>query len=73
MAVGSWRVFVALGSPDQVYEPTPTTDQRGRSQIWDYREHRLQIVFTYQSGFGRWKMTSARNRIRVRVRRVLAQ
>jgi GWxTD domain-containing protein len=52
------RVFVALGAPDQYYEPNTTDlNQRGRSQIWDYRRHRLQIVFIDQTGFGRWRMT----------------
>jgi GWxTD domain-containing protein len=52
------RVFVALGTPDQFYEPNTTDlNQRGRAQIWDYRRHRLQVVFIDQSGFGRWRMT----------------
>jgi GWxTD domain-containing protein len=52
------RVFVALGTPDQYYEPNTTDlNQRGRAQIWDYRRHRLQIVFIDQTGFGRWRMT----------------
>jgi GWxTD domain-containing protein len=52
------RVFVALGAPDQYYEPNTTDmNQRGRTQVWDYRRHRLQIVFTDQTGFGRWRMT----------------
>jgi GWxTD domain-containing protein len=52
------RVFVALGAPDQYYEPNTTDlNQRGRAQVWDYRRHRLQIVFIDQTGFGRWRMT----------------
>jgi len=52
------RVFVALGAPDQYYEPNTTDmNQRGRTQVWDYRRHRLQIVFIDQTGFGRWRMT----------------
>ena len=44
--------------PDQFYEPnTADLNQRGRAQIWEYREHRLQIVFIDQTGFGRWRMT----------------
>ena len=54
------RVFVALGSPDQFYEPNTTDlNQRGRAQIWEYRRHRLQVVFIDQTGFGRWRMTVA--------------
>jgi len=68
------RVFVALGSPDQVYEPnTNDLNQRGRSQIWDYRQHRLQAVFIDQTGFGRWRMTiSSESEFEAAVRRVLA-
>lgn len=52
------RVFVALGTPDQFYEPnTSDLNQRGRAQIWEYRRHRMQIVFVDQTGFGRWRMT----------------
>jgi GWxTD domain-containing protein len=52
------RVFVALGTPDQFYEPnTSDLNQRGRAQIWEYRRHRLQVVFIDQTGFGRWRMT----------------
>ena len=52
------RVFVALGAPDQYYEPNTTDmNQRGRTQVWDYRRHRLQVVFVDQTGFGRWRMT----------------
>jgi GWxTD domain-containing protein len=52
------RVLVALGTPDQFYEPNTTDlNQRGRAQIWEYRRHRLQIVFIDQTGFGRWRMT----------------
>lgn len=52
------RVFVALGPPDQVLEPNiADLNQRGRTQVWDYRSQRLQVVFVDQTGFGRWKMT----------------
>ena len=52
-------VFVALGEPDQVYEQgTSEVSARGRAQIWEYREHGVQIVFVDQTGFGRWRMTT---------------
>jgi GWxTD domain-containing protein len=52
------RVLVALGPPDQFYEPNTTDmNQRGRAQIWEYRRYRLQVVFVDQTGFGRWRMT----------------
>lgn len=52
-------VYVALGEPDQVYEQgTSDVSQRGRAQIWEYRQHNLQLVFIDQSGFGRWRLTT---------------
>ena len=54
------RVLVALGTPDQIIEPNMNDlNQRGRTQIWEYREHRLALVFVDQTGFGRWRMTLA--------------
>ena len=52
------RVFVSLGTPDQILEPNMNDlNQRGRTQIWEYRQHRLAVVFVDQTGFGRWRMT----------------
>jgi GWxTD domain-containing protein len=53
-------VFVALGDPDQIYEQGASdVSQRGRAQIWEYRQHGLQLVFIDQSGFGRWRLTTS--------------
>lgn len=60
-----WRsdrgmVFVALGEPDQILEQTRSEFAgRGRVQVWEYRMHRLQLVFVDQTGFGRWRLTSS--------------
>lgn len=69
------RVFVALGNPDQILEPNVNDlNQRGRAQIWEYREHRLQVVFIDQTGFSRWRMTlSTESEFESVVRRVLEQ
>lgn len=69
------RAFVALGPPDQVIEPNLSDlNQRGRTQLWDYRQHRLQIIFVDQTGFGRWRMTLAsETEFESVVRRVLPQ
>lgn len=69
------RVFVALGNADQILEPNMNDlNQRGRAQIWEYREHRLQVVFIDQTGFSRWRMTlSSETEFESVVRRVLAQ
>ena len=32
-------------------------NQRGKVQIWDYTNRRLQLVFVDLSGFGRWRLT----------------
>lgn len=69
------RVAVALGQPDQVFEPTMSTvGQRGQTLIWEYRTHRLQVVFVDQTGFGRWRMTlSSESDFESVVRRVILQ
>ena len=52
-------VFVALGEPDQLYEQGGTDiNQRGRAQVWEYRQNRLQLIFVDQTGFGRWRLTT---------------
>ena len=69
------RVTVALGQPDQVFEPTMgNMGQRGRTLIWEYREHRLQVVFIDQTGFGRWQMTlPSASEFESVVRRIIVQ
>lgn len=69
------RVTVALGQPDQIYEPTMgNMGQRGRTLIWEYREHRLQVVFVDQTGFGRWQMTlPSASEFEAVVRRIIVQ
>ena len=53
-------VLVSLGEPDQLYEQGGAdVNQRGRAQVWEYREHRLQLVFVDQTGFGRWRLTTS--------------
>jgi len=54
------RVYATLGDPDQVFEQTESSlTQRGRAQIWTYSQHRLQLVFIDQTGFGRWRLTAS--------------
>jgi GWxTD domain-containing protein len=69
------RVVVALGQPDQIYEPTMSDiGQRGRTLVWEYREHRLQVVFIDQTGFGRWRMTlPSESEFESVVRRIILQ
>jgi GWxTD domain-containing protein len=53
-------VYVTLGEPDQMLEQT-TNDvtQRGRAQIWEYRQYHVQLIFIDQTGFGRWRITAS--------------
>jgi GWxTD domain-containing protein len=69
------RVVVALGQPDQIYEPTMSNiGERGRTLVWEYREHRLQVVFIDQTGFGRWRMTlPSESEFEAVVRRIILQ
>ncbi|MBK5280779.1 MAG: GWxTD domain-containing protein [Nitrospiraceae bacterium] len=63
--IGGWltdrgMVYVTLGEPDQILEQT-TNDvtQRGRAQIWEYRQYHAQLIFIDQTGFGRWRITAS--------------
>lgn len=69
------RVFVALGTPDQILQPNVSDlAQRGRTELWEYRQHRLTLVFVDQSGFGRWRMTLASDtEFEATARRVMVQ
>jgi GWxTD domain-containing protein len=69
------RVFVALGTPDQILQPNINDlNQRGRTEVWEYREHRLAIVFVDQTGFGRWRMTiSSESEFETTARRLMVQ
>jgi GWxTD domain-containing protein len=53
------RVFITLGEPDQLLEPTLNDFSRGRQQLWDYRSLNLQLVFYDQTGTGRWRLTQS--------------
>jgi GWxTD domain-containing protein len=69
------RVFVALGMPDQIIQPSMSDmNQRGRAEVWEYRAHRLTVVFVDQTGFGRWRMTlNSETEFEAVVRRVVIQ
>jgi len=51
------KVFIVLGDPDQILEPSFSDFQRGRQQLWEYRDRGLQLVFYDETGTGRWRMT----------------
>lgn len=51
------QVLVVLGEPTQILEPTMGEFQRGRQQLWEYRNRNVQLVFFDQTGTGRWRLT----------------
>jgi GWxTD domain-containing protein len=55
------KVFLGLGEPDQRYEQGATADptSRLRSQIWEYRNLQVQLVFNEQQEFGHWRLTNS--------------
>ena len=67
--------YVALGDPDNIYDSAlQDPSARVRQQIWEYRSLRLQLVFTDQTGFGRYRLNSAqRGEVEAAIRRKLAQ
>jgi GWxTD domain-containing protein len=67
-------VFVTLGDPDQVFDQGATDiNQRGRTQVWEYAQYHLQLVFIDQTGFGRWRLTTSSDAdFRTVARRVMA-
>lgn len=69
------RVFVSLGEPDQILEENRSDfSRRGRAQLWEYREHRVRLIFVDQSGFGRWELTpNSESDFRNIVRRIQTQ
>jgi GWxTD domain-containing protein len=55
------KVLLGLGEPDQRYDQGSTADpvNRLRSQIWEYRNLQLQLVFSEQQEFGHWRLTNS--------------
>jgi GWxTD domain-containing protein len=70
------RVSIALGPPDQIFEPSMSAavGTRGRTLIWEFKDQRLQVVFVDTTGFGRWRMTlSSESELEAPVWRVILQ
>lgn len=53
------RVFIALGDPDQLFEPQLNDMSRNRQQVWVYQSLNLQLTFFDQTGTGRWRLTQS--------------
>jgi len=50
------EVLISIGEPDQVYDPRPDMQGRGRVVIWIYNQYRLQLYFVDDAGFGRFRI-----------------
>jgi GWxTD domain-containing protein len=50
------EVFIALGEPDEILDPRPDIQGRGRIIYWVYTQYRLQLVFIDDAGFGRFRL-----------------
>ena len=74
-------VYVTLGEPDQVAEQIVNvrdrrlgTAQRVPVQLWEYRRHRVQLLFTDEMQAGRWELTpDSENEFRALTARLLQQ
>lgn len=50
------EVLISIGEPDQVYDPRPDIQGRGRVITWIYNDYRLQLYFLDDGGFGRFRI-----------------
>lgn len=74
-------VYVALGDPDEIAEQLLTvrdrrlgTASRVPVQLWDYRRHRVRLLFTDEMQAGRWELTpESENEFRALTSRLLAR
>lgn len=72
-------VFLTLGEPDQIFEPTVNQSARsvysqsGRVQIWEYGQYNTRLVF-FESGIGRWQLSpQSQSEFSILSQRVLAR
>lgn len=50
------RVYIVLGEPDEILEPTLQSFDAVRQMVWVYRELNAQIVFYDRTAMGRWTL-----------------
>lgn len=50
------EVFITIGEPDQMYDPSQGLQGRGRVVTWTYNQYRLQLYFVDDAGFGRLRL-----------------
>jgi GWxTD domain-containing protein len=54
------RVYVALGAPDRIeVDDDRGAGMRARSQLWEYNDYGVRLVFESDLGFDRWRLTPA--------------
>lgn len=60
--IPGWRTdrgeaFIRLGDPDETYDTSPGT--ANRVLVWTYVNYRIELYFTDETGFGRFRLTPA--------------
>jgi GWxTD domain-containing protein len=50
------EIYITLGEPDEILDPRPDIQGRGRIIYWVYTQYRLQLVFMDDTGFGRFRL-----------------
>lgn len=51
-------VYSTLGEPDRIIEPRTGKERlHDRTQVWEYTQHRLRLVFVEQESVQRWRLT----------------
>lgn len=60
--IQGWRtdrgeVYILLGEPDEIYDSSPLS--QGRMIRWVYIDDRLELTFLDETGFGRFRLTTA--------------
>lgn len=62
--IAGWRtdrgeVYISLGPPDEIYDASAVSQGQGRVIRWVYLNHRLNLIFIDETGFGRFRMDIA--------------
>jgi len=54
------KVYVALGAPDRVeVDDDRSMGPRASTQVWEYADYDVRLVFVSDMGFDRWRLTPA--------------
>lgn len=60
--IQGWRtdrgeVLIRMGEPDEVFDQS--AQSQGRLILWNYTQYQLALYFADETGFGRFRLTSA--------------